>query len=240
MPSSTPYWPPRRHRHRDAARRRRAPSRGRGRSPRWRRDAARRGAARLDDRRAALADVGQVLVLVPGHVVDGLDGRLAVDGGVEQVGEHRRGVVAPDDEVLDVGERDAELGRQLRVGAVLVQARHRGEALGRDVRRVGLRDQGVGVGRVADDQDLDVVRRVGVDGLALRLEDRAVGLEQVGALHALGARARADQQADVGAVERLVGIGGDVDRPPAAGTRSRRAPSPCLQRPSARARSPAA
>ena len=39
---------------------------------------------------------------------------------------------------------------------------------------------------------------------ALRLEDAAVGLQQVAALHALGARPGADQQRDVDAVERLV------------------------------------
>lgn len=81
----------------------------------------------------------------------------------------------------------------------MVQAGHRGEALGRYVRGGGLGDEGVGVGRVADDEDLDVVRGVVVDGLALRLEDAAVGGQQVAALHALGAGAGADQEGDVGA-----------------------------------------
>ena len=74
-----------------------------------------------------------------------------------------------------------------------------------------MRDQRVGVGRVADDEHLDVVGGAGGDRLALRLEDAAVGLEQVGALHALGARARAHEQRDVGAVERLLGVVVDVD-----------------------------
>ena len=76
---------------------------------------------------------------------------------------------------------------------------------------VAHRDQRVGVGRVADDEDLDVIRRAGGDRLALRLEDAAVGLEQVGALHALLARAGADQQRDVRALERLLGVVVDVD-----------------------------
>ena len=63
------------------------------------------------------------------------------------------------------------------------------------------RDQRVRVGRVADHEHLDVVGGAGVDRLALRLEDAAVGLEQVGALHARSARAGADEQADVAAVE---------------------------------------
>ena len=53
---------------------------------------------------------------------------------------------------------------------------------------------------------------VGVERLALRLEDRAVGLEEVGALHALRARARADEQRDVHPVERRVAIGRHLDR----------------------------
>ena len=105
----------------------------------------------------------------------------------------------------------AGLLRELRERAVVVEAGHRGEALGRYVRGGGLGDQRVGVGRVADDEDLDVVRGVVVDGLALRLEDAAVGLEQVAALHALGTGAGADEQRDVGAVEGDVRVVGDVD-----------------------------
>src|SRR3546814_5737427 len=56
-----------------------------------------------------------------------------------------------------------------------------------------LRDQGVGVGGVADDEDLDVLVSTGIDRLALRLEDRAVGLKQIGALHVLGAGTRSEE-----------------------------------------------
>src|SRR5690606_1055790 len=49
------------------------------------------------------------------------------------------------------------------------------------------------------------------DRLALRLEDAAVGLQQVAALHALGPRARADQQRDVAPLEGLPGVVEDVD-----------------------------
>lgn len=120
-------------------------------------------------------------------------------------------VVAPDRQLLDVGDGGAGLGGQLRDRAVVVQAGHRGEALGRYVRGGGLRDERVGVGRVADDEDLDVVRGVVVDGLALRLEDAAVGGEQVAALHALGARAGADEQGDVRTGEADVRVVGDLD-----------------------------
>jgi hypothetical protein len=105
----------------------------------------------------------------------------------------------------------AGLLRELCDRAVVIQARHRGEALGRHAVGVVHRDQRVGVRRVADNEHADVVRRAGRDGLALGLEDAAVGLEQVGALHALGARARADEHGDVRAVERRLGIVVDVD-----------------------------
>ena len=57
-----------------------------------------------------------------------------------------------------------------------------------DVGSVAHRDEGVGVGRVAGHGDADVVGRDVVEGLALRGEDAAVGLEQVAALHARAAR----------------------------------------------------
>jgi hypothetical protein len=89
----------------------------------------------------------------------------------------------------------------------VVEARHRREVVLRDAGRVAHRDQAVGVGGIADDEDADVVGGALVDRLALRDEDAAVRLEQVLALHALGAGAGADEQCDVGAVERRVGVG---------------------------------
>ena len=120
-------------------------------------------------------------------------------------------MVAPHTHVGDVGHLGARLLRQLRDRPVVIQAGHRVEALARDVGRVGLCDQRVRVGRVADHEDAHVVGRAGVERLALRLEDAAVGLQQVGALHALRARPRADQQRHVHPVERGLLIVGDVD-----------------------------
>ena len=93
--------------------------------------------------------------------------------------------------------RRSSCASQLAQRAVVVEARHRGEPLGRHVRRVGRGDQRVGVGRVADDEDAYVVGGAGVDRLALRLEDAAVRLEQVAALHARRTRPGADEQRDV-------------------------------------------
>lgn len=136
---------------------------------------------------------------------------FAGDLGVEDVGVLGGGVVAPDRQLAELGDRGARLLRELRERTVVVQAGHGGEALCRYVRRGGLGDQRVGVGGVADDQDLDVVRGVVVDGLALRLEDAAVGLQEVAALHALRTGAGADEQRDVRAVEGHVRVVGDVD-----------------------------
>ena len=102
-------------------------------------------------------------------------------------------------------------GGELRDRAVVVEPGQRREALLRDVGRVGHRDQGVGVGRVAGHADAYVVRGHLVERLALGGEDRAVGLEQVAALHARAARAGADQQGEVDAVEDLLGVGADLD-----------------------------
>ena len=81
----------------------------------------------------------------------------------------------------------------------------------RDVGCVAHRDQRVGVGRVAGHADADVVGGDLVERLALGGEDRAVGLEQVAALHARAARTGADQQGEVHAVEDLVGVRADLD-----------------------------
>ena len=59
---------------------------------------------------------------------------------------------------------------------------------------------------IAHDENLDVVGGVVVDRFALGGEDRAVGFEEVLALHALRARAGTDEHADVGTVERNVGV----------------------------------
>ena len=82
---------------------------------------------------------------------------LAVDQGVDQVRVLGRRVVAPDGHPLDVGDRALELVGELGDRAVVVEPHHRGEPLARDVGGVRLRDQAVGVGRVADHQHLDVV-----------------------------------------------------------------------------------
>ena len=59
--------------------------------------------------------------------------------------------------------------------------------------------------------DLDVVGGDVVERLALAGEDLAVGREQVGAVHALLARHRADEHREVDAVEDGGRVGTDLD-----------------------------
>ena len=171
----------------------------------------RRGAAGLDHGRTALLDVRDEGLLEPGVVGDDLGGRLAADEGVGEVRILRRGVVAPDGDVLDDGVVGAGLGGELRLGAVLVEAGHGEEVLGRQVAGGTQRDEGVGVARIADDEDLDGLLGVARDGFALADEDLAVDAEQVLALHAVLARDRADEQAPVGVLEAFVEVAGGDD-----------------------------
>ena len=68
------------------------------------------------------------------------------------------------------------------------------------------RDQRIRVGRVADHEHAHVAARAARQRGALRREDRAVGGQQVAALHALLARHGADEQGVVGIAERDVGV----------------------------------
>ena len=106
----------------------------------------------------------------------------------------------------DIGHGDLQLGRQLRDRAVVIEAQHRGEPLVRDVGSVVHRDQAVRVRRVAHDEHFHVIGGRVVQRLALDGEDLAVLAQQLGALHALRPRPRADQQRDVDAVERVVRV----------------------------------
>jgi hypothetical protein len=73
------------------------------------------------------------------------------------------------------------------------------------------RDQGVGVRRVSDHEHAEVRCGTGIHRLALRLEDAAVGAEQITALHAGGSRPGADEQCHVRAGKAVRGVVVDVD-----------------------------
>jgi len=67
------------------------------------------------------------------------------------------------------------------------------------------------IGRIADDQHFHVARGDSVERFALCSENRAVGFEQILALHAFAARARADQHGDLHILEGYLGVVGDDD-----------------------------
>ena len=111
-------------------------------------------------------------------------------------------MVAPDAELLDRPDRLAALRGELRQSAVVVEAQHRREVLLRQRRRRLHRDVGVRVRRVADDQHLDVAGGDPVERLALFDEDLRVLHQQILALHPGPAGLGADEQRDVGVLER--------------------------------------
>ena len=86
-------------------------------------------------------------------------------------------------------------------------------------------DEGVGVGRVADDQDLHVRRRRGRRcALPWAVKMAPLADSRSAALHALLAGHGADEQPVVGVAERHVRRRRCTRRPPATGRRSPRAP----------------
>ena len=89
---------------------------------------------------------------------------------------------------------------------VVVETHQSGEVFRRDV-GCGLHgDVGVGIGRIADDEDFDVAMGNFVQRRALYFENFSVGVQQVGALHALRTRARTNQEGDVGIFEGDFGV----------------------------------
>ena len=65
-------------------------------------------------------------------------------------------MVAPDANIGDRGDVQAGLPGKLRLGAILVQARHGEEPVPRDVRRVVHGDQAIRIAGIAHHQDAHV------------------------------------------------------------------------------------
>lgn len=145
----------------------------------------RRGAARLDDRGTAGGHRRDEVVGQPVGVRCELRARPPVDDCVEDVGVHGRGVVAPHGHPGHVGDVHTCVGGEGGDCPVVVEPGQRGEPLSRNVGRVGRGHQRIGVRRIADHDDAHVVGRAGVQGLARFGEDRGVGGQQIGTLHAL-------------------------------------------------------
>ena len=166
---------------------------------------SRRRAARLDNGGTALLHDGDEGVFVPA-VFNQSFGGFALHGGVADVRVLGGGVVAPDGHLGDIGAVRAGFLGELRQRAVVVKAGHRREVARVKIGRGGLRDEGIGIGRVTDNQHFDVARGVVIQRLALRAENGAIRGEQILALHAGTARAGADQQGIIAVLESDVGI----------------------------------
>ncbi len=108
--------------------------------------------------------------------------------------------------MFHIGGLLAGLFCKLCHGAIVIQPHHRGEAFGIKVGRIGLSDQRVGVGRVANHQHLHIALGMRVQRLSLRCENRAIGRQQIFAFHARPARTRTDQKRAIHILERDIGI----------------------------------
>ena len=134
--------------------------------------------------------------------------RRAVGRGEAIVRIHGRGVIAPDDELLDRADGLARLRGQLRKRAIVVEAEHRREVLFRQARRRLHGDIGIGVGGITDDQHLHAAAGDGVERLPLLGEYLRVLQQEVLALHPGAARAGADEHGNVDVLERHLGVRG--------------------------------
>ena len=164
-----------------------------------------------DDGLAAELDRGEELAVQIGVVAHHLASRLALHRGEVHIGELGVAVVAPDDDVLDLRQRNvvAELLggglAQERLGTVGVQAGHGGEVLARNRGGVLHQHTGVGVGGIGDHQHLDVLVCNSVNRLSGLAEDSSVLGDQVLAEHSLQSGETSDQEGVLNSLEGLHG-----------------------------------
>ncbi len=159
-------------------------------------------AARLDDGLAALLNGGDEGLGDP-HVATERGQHVAPARlGVRHVGILRVAVVAPDAHAVHVGHGQVELARDEGACAVGVELRERGDLAGWNITSGG-NYEGVGVGGIAHHQHAHAGLGVLRERRALRAEDGRVSCQQVGACLPLAAWNRADENHDVGVMERL-------------------------------------
>lgn len=165
-----------------------------------------RCAASFDDGSSTLLDGGDEITLEPLHVSDHVGYSAAIDFGVGEIRILSGGVVAPDAHVSDFRNMHAGFGSELAFCTVLVEASHGKEAVVWHAICVVHRDEGIGIARVADDENADVVRCVTSDGFSLASEDFAVDAEQIATFHPRFARYGAHKETPVGAFEAFVEV----------------------------------
>ena len=120
-------------------------------------------------------------------------------------------MVAPDGELLDVGDFRAGLESELSEGAVVVKTSHSGEVLSWNAGGIVLADHGVGVGWVADDNSLCGALSVIVDCFTSVDEDLAVIFEEVGTFHSWAAGLSTNKEVVVNIFEGNLEVTSDDD-----------------------------
>ena len=106
-------------------------------------------------------------------------------------------MIAPDGHAADGRDRHARFCGELRHCTVVIKPRHRGEIAW--IQALGIRsgDEGIGVGRIADHQNFGIALGHLIERAALGAEDLRIREQQILALHAGTARARAHQEGDL-------------------------------------------
>ena len=139
-------------------------------------------AASLNNRAAAFGDSRDQFVNVP-VFSDQIQRRLAGNGGIGQVREHRAAVVAPNGELGNLSDGGIGLLSNLSQSAVFIQTHHGGEVARVEVRSAATSDVGVGIAGVTDNQNFDVAVGDFVHCLTLFNEDLRIGGQKIGSLH---------------------------------------------------------
>ena len=118
-------------------------------------------------------------------------------------------MVSPNGQLLDVSHLAACLESQLGECSVVVQSCHGSEVLSGDSWSVVGTDQAVGVSWVSDNDGLNVVLSIVVNGFSDINEDLTVVLEQVSSLHPLSSGLGSNEEGVVDFLEGNIEIGGD-------------------------------
>merc|ERR1719474_2344432 len=158
---------------------------------------------RRDHSRSSLLNGGDKDVLHPGLVKTS---RRTIDCGVSRVRELGGAVVAPDRHLLHRRDWNSQLLCDLSSRPVLIKPGHRREVLLGNGRRVVRADQGVGVGWVANNENLAGLLGKLVECLALHFKDLHVEGKQVLPLHSFFAGHSTNEESSIHILEGHVRI----------------------------------
>ena len=106
---------------------------------------------------------------------------------------------------------DARFLRELRLRAIFIEPRHGKPAIARDRLRIVHRDQAIGIARISDHEDANILRGIFFDRLPLADENLAVDPEQILPLHPSFARNTSNEQRPIHIPKSFIEIGGGDD-----------------------------